>query len=423
MVKRIAAIAFIFVCTAIAWGILGGTIFSRTYSDKAGLLSSTVASNWGTPQTQVPPSAAYYVERNKTDVHTEDGKTITRVVTEKTAYPLPLEASHVDVTLNLDHRQKGLLWYSTYAVNFSGLYTYRNDSDKNQSVYFRLDFPAAQAIYDDLTVLIDGQSATITTENGGATATANIAAGKSAVLSFSYRSQGLDNWNYKFAADSEQSGGQSGVSQVKNFSLAMHTNFKDIDFPQNTLSPTEKRESAQGWDLTWNYKSLLSGLEIGMAMPEKLQPGPLAGQISFFAPVSLFFFFFLMFIITTLRDIDLHPMNYFFLATAFFAFHLLLAYLVDHISIHWAFLICSLVSVFLVVSYLRLVVGIRFAALEAGGAQLIYLVLFSYAFFFKGFTGLAITIGSILTLFVVMQMTGRIKWSEKFAGVSFGRRG
>jgi inner membrane protein involved in colicin E2 resistance len=87
---------------------------------------------------------------------------------------------------------------------------------------------------------------------------------------------------------------------------------------------------------------------------------------------------------------------------------------VDHISIHAAFVICSFVSVFLVVSYLRLVVGIRFAAVEAGIAQLIYLVLFSYAFFFKGFTGLAITIGSIITLFVVMQMTGRIKWAEKF---------
>jgi hypothetical protein len=70
----------------------------------------------------------------------------------------------------------------------------------------------------------------------------------------------------------------------------------------------------------------------------------------------------------------------------------------------------------LVISYLRLVVGIRFAAVEAGLAQLIYLVLFSYAFFFKGFSGLAITIGSIITLFVVMQLTGRIRWSEKFAG-------
>ena len=96
-------------------------------------------------------------------------------------------------------------------------------------------------------------------------------------------------------------------------------------------------------------------------MPEKLQPGPLAGQISYFAPVSLLLFFFVVFVITTIRSIELHPMNYFFLAAAFFSFHLLLAYLVDHVSIHLAFLICSAVSVFLVVSYLRLVVGARFA--------------------------------------------------------------
>ena len=109
-------------------------------------------------------------------------------------------------------------------------------------------------------------------------------------------------------------------------------------------------------------------------------------------------------------------MNYFFLGGAFFAFHLLLAYLVDHIDIHAAFVIASVVSVFLVVSYLRLVVGMGFAIREAAVAQVIYLVLFSYAFFFKGLTGLAITIGAIVTLFVVMQMTGRIRWSEKFAG-------
>jgi hypothetical protein len=28
---------------------------------------------------------------------------------------------------------------------------------------------------------------------------------------------------------------------------------------------------------------------------------------------------------------------------------------------------------------------------------------------------LAVTIGAILTLFVVMQMTGRIRWEERFA--------
>jgi hypothetical protein len=60
-------------------------------------------------------------------------------------------------------------------------------------------------------------------------------------------------------------------------------------------------------------------------------------------------------------------------------------------------------------------VGMRFAAVEAGIAQLVYLVLFSYAFFFEGYTGLAVTIGAILSLFVAMQVTGRVRWSEKFA--------
>jgi len=101
---------------------------------------------------------------------------------------------------------------------------------------------------------------------------------------------------------------------------------------------------------------------------------------------------------------------------------LLLAYLADHISIHAAFVISSIVSIALVVSYLRLVVDLRFALVDAGLTQLIYLVLFSYAFFFEGFTGLAVTIGAILTLFVVMQMTGRIRWEEKL-GSSLLRKG
>jgi Inner membrane protein CreD len=299
-----------------------------------------------------------------------------------------------------------LLWYSTYAVAFQGDYTFTNTSPSSQAVTFHLDFPSQQAVYDDLAMSVDGQPVSVKNAGQGVEGTVQVAAGKIVVMHVGYRSQGLDSWRYKFG---------DGISQVRNFALTMHTNFKDIDFPENTISPTTKQESSGGWNLVWTYKNFVSGYEIGMAMPEKLQPGPLAGRISYFAPVSLFFFFFLMFIISTLRGIELHPMNYFFLATAFFAFHLLLAYLVDHISIHVAFVFSSLVSIFLVVSYLRLVVGLRFAAVEAGLAQLIFLVLFSYAFFYKGFTGLAITIGSILTLFVVMQMTGRIRWSEQFA--------
>jgi len=408
MVKRIAALSFIFACTTIAWLILGATIFSRTYS-VSGSLEDKVSSSWGSRQSQGAPTASYYVEHLRTEEVEVNGSKVQKQVTESRPVQVPLEASQIAVDLHLDPRQKGLLWYSTYSVNFVGGYTFRNNTDAEKSLFLRLNFPAARAIYDDLSVVVDGTPVAATTDSGGVSANVVTPPGKAVHVNFSYRSQGMSSWDYKFGDD---------VSKVNDFVLNLKTNFKDVDFGPDTLSPTEKRETEDGQLLTWKYKNLLSGLQIGTTMPEKLQPGPLAGQISFFAPVSLFFFFFLIFILTTLRGIDLHPMNYFFLATAFFAFHLLMAYLVDHISIHVAFVICSAVSVFLVVSYLRLVVGMRFAALEAGGAQFIYLVLFSYAFFFKGLTGLAITIGSIITLFVVMQLTGRVKWGEKFAAKS-----
>jgi inner membrane protein involved in colicin E2 resistance len=402
VIKHIAALGFIFLCTSIAWMILGATIFSRTDSPVSSELKSQVAATWGTAQQQSPPTASYN-HQVVTEVKTDKGM---KEVEKTETVPLSIDASKIDVVLNLRHRQKGLLWYSTYAVAFDGDYTFTNSSSQDENVLFRLPFPASQAIYDDLVMSVDDQPLLVNYTNAGAAGNAHIAAGRTVVLHTGYRSQGLDSWQYNFG---------EGISQIRNFSLHMRTNFKDIDFPENTMSPTTKEETGSGWDLTWSYKNLVAGYEIGMTMPEKLQPGPLAGQISYFAPVSLFFFFFLMFVISTLRGIDLHPMNYFFFAAAFFSFHLLLAYLVDHMSIHFAFIICSFVSTFLVVTYARLVVGMRFAAVEAGLAQLIYLVLFSYAFFFKGFTGLSITIGSILTLFVVMQMTGRIHWQEKFA--------
>ena len=102
--------------------------------------------------------------------------------------------------------------------------------------------------------------------------------------------------------------------------------------------------------------------------------------------------------ISTLKKIELHPMHYFFLACAFFAFHLLFSYLVDHVAIAPSFAIASLVSLGLVVSYARLFVGWRFALREIGIAQLLYLVLFSFTFFWTGFTGLSITVGAIPAL-------------------------
>jgi len=406
MLKRILAIIGIFACTCFCWMILGTSIFYRT-QNLGPVLSSRVGSTWGTVQEQKAPAVSYQVLEGKTIETMEDGKKVQKMVNTFVPYGISLNSSRIEADLHIDYRQKGLLWFSTYKVGFAGAYTFQNPTASEQRISIQFPLPAKQAMYDGLEISLDDRPLPLAIGGTQVTAEGRIGGSAVAKLKVGYKSQGLDQWSYQLA------GGES-VARINDFHLVVKTDFDGFDFPENTLSPTEKRKTADGWELKWDYQNLVSGFNVALKMPQKLQPGPLAGKISYFAPVSLFFFFFLIFILSTLRGIDLHPMNYFFLAAAFFAFHLLMAYLCDHISIHAAFLISSLVSILLVVSYLRLVVNLRFAVVDAGLSQLIYLVLFSYAFFFEGFTGLAVTIGAILTLFVVMQMTGRIRWAEKF---------
>jgi inner membrane protein involved in colicin E2 resistance len=404
VIRRIIACSFIFVCTAIAWMILGATLSDRT-QEVAPASGQRVQSSWGGPQRQLPPKASWSNDVTKSVSTIIDGKPQTHEETRHSEGMLPLEQTRAHVNVALDYRQKGLLWFSTYTSDFKGEYVFRNDSAEPLVTRFTLPFPSERAVYENVAVSIDGKAVSPELSGNAIVATAAVPPQAVVTLAASYRSRGTENWAYDFGEH---------VSQLRDFELKVNTNFKNIDFAEDSLSPTQKTETPSGWELTWKYANLVSGFSINLRMPEKIQPGPLAGRISYFAPVSLFFFFFLIFVITTMRGIPLHPVNYFFLATAFFAFHLLLAYLVDHISIHIAMIICSVVSVFLVVSYLRVVVGPMFAFREAALGQVVYLVLFSYAFFWQGFTGLSITVVAIVTLFVVMQATARVNWTEKF---------
>src|ERR1700752_4887944 len=108
MLKRIVAIAFIFVATSVAWAILGGTVFTRTYSSGA-VSQNQVASTWGAPENQASPSASYKTVLTKTQEVMENNKKTIKTVQEEIVSELPLESSSIDVGLDLDHRQKGLL--------------------------------------------------------------------------------------------------------------------------------------------------------------------------------------------------------------------------------------------------------------------------------------------------------------------------
>lgn len=262
------------------------------------------------------------------------------------------------------------------------------------------------AVYDGFSVHAedaDGRAIAHTVDAGGAQWTETFAPGERRTYRVAYRTRATDQWHYRIA---------TGTSRLSNLRLAMTTNFVAVDFPTDGISPSHHEARDGRWSGVWEFESLITDHAIGIVPPERLNPGPLAARITYFAPVGLLFFFFVVGILASAQRVSLHPMHFFFLGCAFFAFHLAFAYLIDHLEIHPSFAIAASTAVALVVSYARLFVGWRFALREMGISMALYLILFSYTFLWEGFTGLSITIGAIITLFVMMQITGRLDWSR-----------
>ncbi|GAB5534005.1 MAG: hypothetical protein Rubg2KO_02540 [Rubricoccaceae bacterium] len=427
MIKRLFAVAFIYLCCCIAWTILGGTVVHRTETSNAAL-GGAVGELWGGPQVQHAPTADLLGEEATVMTTTEPSeegntvRTVNRTVMKETRTPVPITATRLAADVQLDHRRKGLMWYPTYAVDVDAKYRVANPSDEDEEIAFSFPLPSQASVFSGLTLTVDGEPIEVDAQDGKLEHVLELGAGDSAVVRVQYGSQGVETWRYAFGptgASYDEYGnryGTQGVQTARDVKLLVTTDFDEVDFPGASLSPTSKeRRDEGGWSLAWDYGTLVSSADVGLAMPQKLNPGPWVSRVTFFAPVSLFLFFFAVFVLSLLRGVRLHPMHYFFLGAACFAFHLLLAYLVDVVAIGWAMAIASAVSVGLVVSYVRLVAGGRFALVEVGGAQMVYLVAFAATFFLEGATGLAVTLLSVATLFVTMQATGRLDWEAVLA--------
>jgi len=456
---RFFLILVIFAGASVAWLILGGTIEFRTASLSRSS-SAEVDSLWG--PADLAQSAPF--------VEPADG-TGTRL--------LP---SRSDVAVHFDHRNryKGLLWFSTYTVDFSGTYKVLVKPQRKTDGTFLFRLPPGVPFFEDLTVTIDGEPYDLTEADHGDNtlrvrlpgegdmadaelmreAQSLFAAGNPAaalrrlewinreavgywergkydallvrareavealskearaaaqtrehVVSVHYKTRGRDRWTY--VPTSENDG---RPVRLENFTMTATTNFRAIDYPKGTLSPTTPAEPLDGgMKAVWHVGDARTRQQFGIETPGREDAGPIAGRMAFYAPVGLLFFFTILFTTMLLKRVPLHPMHYLFISAGFFAFHILLAYLVDKVDIHLAFWISAAVSVFLVVNYMCLVAGVKFAVAYVGLAQLVYLIGFSYAFFWKGWTGLSIVIVAILTLFVLMLATARVVWNEVFS--------
>lgn len=382
--SRIAAIVIVWLLAAGGWTILGTATALRS-SSSSERIGPEIQALWGKPLMQGAPA----------------------VTTGDRGSEMALAGTKVRANLALDYRRRGLVWYPTYRCDFAGTWRIRNDGAAPIDARIAFAFPDPEGTYSDFRCELDGKplSDGVDTTHGIAT-TATIAPGAEAVLDVAYQVRGVAEWRYAPAAHH---------GRVHDLDLEITTDFAAVDYPLGSLSPIASEPLGDGLRLRWTTSGLLTRKDIGVIVPERLNPGPVASRIIFFAPVCLVFFFVLLAAIHIVRDLAIHPMHYLFIAAGFFAFHLLLAYLVDVIDIHGAFAIGAIASVTLVTSYLRAALGPRFPWLVAATAQVFFLVLFSYSFFWSGMTGLTVAVGSVATLAVLMRLTAGVDWQRVFA--------
>jgi hypothetical protein len=394
---RLVWIFLIFCVISICWAILGGSVTQRTREADTNLREQ-VEGLWGQPIIQLAPTFTI----SHTEERREKGKRTTVWVPET----ILADSNAINVDMKLDLRRKGLLWYRCYTVSFDADYAISHGYDKTVKANASFTLPAANASYANFACTLNGKTLLPTAGQGQISGTVELKPNQKGTLHVHYDTRGLETWQYSFG---------QGVANIRNFKLTVKTDFDRVNFPPKTLSPSANEPGeGNGRKLVWDFGTLISGFAAGVEVPEKLNAGPVASRIAFFAPVGLLFFICVVVIIGLMQGRNLHPMHFFFIAAAFFAFHLLFSYLADHLPIGSTFLISAAMSVLLVVSYVIRVFGARYTFAVIAPAQLLFLVVFSYAFFWLGYTGLTITIASILVLAVLMHVTAGVKWDEKF---------
>ncbi|MBC8185222.1 inner membrane CreD family protein [candidate division KSB1 bacterium] len=407
-VKKLLAIAIIYILTFTAWMILGVSNLSRT--DKSfRTLKNEVISLYGDALIINAPECYSKIKKYKQEII--DGKKINKEYFETENYEL--SKSDIEININLDQRKKGNLWFPTFKAKFNGSYEFKvknTKEDKNRKYYIYTTLGSSNSIYNNIRLSINEKKVSNVIPLIRKKEMEIIPSQDGIVnLAISYECTGMEDLMYYISPN------PNDIIQINDFTLKIITDFKNYDFPSSMMSPTEKREIEKGYELFWRLNKSVTGKDIGITIPNKLNPGAIVSRVTFFAPVSLLFFFIVLFVISILLNVNIHPMNYFFLAATFFSFHLMYSYFSDHLNIYLTFVIASFVSLVLTISYLRVFTPKKLSYIYAPLTQSIYLIIFSYSFFFKGMTGVIVTICSVITLFILMQITAKVNWENIFS--------
>ena len=371
----------------LGWWLLTTRLQERTYFATRDQLQS-VKQIWGGNLEQPMPSIRY--KGFGSDVPTLNRGEI--------------HASDIFVKLTVDYRKKGLVYYTGYNANFVGKYTIQNPESEKIYLSFIFPYPMQQGegMLQNVKLLVNGQEDTENTEYQPNLAlwTGMLEPAQALAVTVEYTGRGLNYFKYGFEPG----------KQVNNFNLKIAVvGTKNIDYPVSTMPSTKPPEfTAEGTTLTWELDRLLTQLNIGVLLPDKLNIAQQIRVMAERAPAFFLLFLASLCAILTLSRLPLNFLKIAILSAAYFLFYPLFAYLSVYMDVVLSFGLAFGILGLLVLNYARVLYNLKIA-LAIFLTYTFYLGITSIAALLPAYTGLILVIEGVVLLAVIMQVLSRYR--------------
>ena len=377
------------------WGSLGIVLFSAwvmstQVSDRWGFanaeLHRDVMDRWGAPILQPAPSARYV----------QSGSVFNALES------LPFESQRVVLDADMSYRKRGLVYFSGFEFDFSGLYGITNPESHAIDVAFVFPIHAQRnrILLSDLRFTVNGEEAPIPLDEQSDKLvwTGRLEPEESASFELAFRGQGLDTFTYQLDPS----------LPVRDFQLDLRIRGGDdeFDYAAGVLPAHSVTKGDGEVALAWRFPSLESGVPVGVILPSETSFDQVIVTMVRRSWATFALFFATVVILAAFLERPLERYESYLFASGYAFFFVLLPYLAAYMDFYAAYVVSCLAIGALLVTYLTGLLSARARpVLLALVAAL--LVIPTTAVILQEHTGLIYSLEILAGLAVVMWLSTR----------------
>lgn len=358
-------------------------------------LYNDVIDRWGAPIHQSAPTVRYI----------PTGTVFTEL------YSLPFSGQRISIKATMNYRKRGLYYFSGFDFSFEGRYTIVNtETDTIDVVFvFPINLERNKILLSDLVFSVDNLPADINLSDSGDRLfwTGRLVREKETEFLITYRGRGLDEFTYFLDPD----------IPVKDFRLSAEIKGGDnYDYASGVVPATSLETSSRdNVELTWEYRSLESGVPVGLLLPSEKSFDTIITTMTARSWVTFLLFFTGIIGIFLFSNKRLPVYTACLIASGYGFFFILLAYLTAYMPFSLAYLITIITISLLLFLYMTFTLDLKNGFLTLG-LFFIYQIIPTMAVILEGYTGLIYTLEILLGLCILMFASSRKKTQDILAG-------